>query len=64
MNTTEREIERMEAEAGCNLPELANPSLADRARRLLGCDDPPRGDDAEALRRILTTGLDRAPDPC
>lgn len=49
-------VERMEAEAGCELPDLSDPTLADRARRLLACDDPPRGEDAEMCRTILAGG--------
>lgn len=46
------EIARMEVEAGCELPELSDATLADRARRLLDCSDPPRGEDAELCRRF------------
>ncbi len=48
------EITRLEAEAACELPELSDATLADRARRLLDCSDPPRGEDAELCRKILS----------
>lgn len=46
------EIERIEAEAGCELPELSDATLRQRAQRLLDCDDPPAGDDLEFCRRV------------
>ncbi len=45
-------IERLEAECGCELAELSDPSLAERAQRLLDCDDPPRGQDRRDAARI------------
>jgi hypothetical protein len=49
------DIERMEAEAGCELPDLnaaGGATLTQRAQRLLDCDDPPTGRDLETCRRV------------
>jgi hypothetical protein len=48
-------IERLEAESGCELPDLnraGGASLIDRAQRLLDCEDPPRGTDLTECKRI------------
>ena len=47
-----RQLASIEVEAGCELPELSDPTPAERAQRLLDCDDPPRGADLELCRRI------------
>jgi hypothetical protein len=47
-----QEIERIECEAGCELPELSNATWRQRAQRLLDCEDPPRGDDLALCERI------------
>lgn len=39
------ELDRIEAETGCELPELSNPTIRQRAEALLECDDPPKGAD-------------------
>ncbi len=41
------ELVRIEADRRCTLPQLDNPTLADRARRVLNCDDPPGGEDRD-----------------
>ena len=49
-----KEIERIEAEACCELPEITDSAtLSGRARRLLDCDDPPRGEDKAFCLRAL-----------
>jgi hypothetical protein len=48
-----RELNRITAECGCELPELSDPTPAERAQSLLNCDDPPRSEDAELCRRIV-----------
>ncbi len=53
----DNDLDRMEAEAGCELPAFENPATvtdADRARRLLACDDPPRGADADLCRTLAS----------
>jgi hypothetical protein len=45
-------LDRLEIEAGCELPELSDPTPAERARRLVDCDDPPRGDDLDYCRAV------------
>jgi hypothetical protein len=44
---------RLEAEAGCELPELSDPTPRERALRLLRCDDPPRGEDRDFCLGLL-----------
>lgn len=47
------ELDRMEAEAGCELPDLCDPTPRQRAQRLLDCDDPPRGSDLALCQWIV-----------
>lgn len=47
------ELDRIEAECGCELPVLADFTLIDRAKRVLECDDPPKGEDRDFCYRIL-----------
>jgi hypothetical protein len=51
-------LDRIEAERGCKLPELCDPTLLKRARRLLACDDPPCGLDVEFVRHIIGGGVE------
>ncbi len=50
------EISRLEAEAGCELPALdhiaGGATLADRARRLLDCIEPPQDEVRAYLEEI------------
>jgi hypothetical protein len=47
------ELDRIEAEAGCELPAISEPTLRDRAQRLLECDDPPTGEDRDFCYRLI-----------
>lgn len=50
------EIDRIEAEVGCELEPLhvaGGASLRDRAKRLAGCDDPPAGENGKLVAAIL-----------
>ncbi len=57
LENQEKELARIEAEAGCELAELSDPSLSKRARRLLDCDDPPQGDDFALCCRLACSDL-------
>lgn len=46
-------IERMEAECGCELPELSDATLKQRAQRLLDCPAAWDGDEDDLLREIV-----------
>ena len=50
------ELDRIEAECGCELPSLNSDdcTLANRARRVLNCDCPPKGEDRDFCYRILS----------
>lgn len=54
-NDLDREISRMEAGCGAELPEVPGPGLTleDRVVRLMRSEDPPRGADLALLLKLM-----------
>ena len=51
------EVERMEAEYGGELPELSDPTLAERAQRLLDSGEALPDADEAVCRRVIDGDL-------
>ncbi len=48
------ELDRVEAECGCDLPELSDPTPRERAQAILECEDPPCGEDLDFIQSLVS----------